>query len=195
MIKNNKRFSIPGSDFTVLKSQIKKAVKDDEETITTKFGIEFCCGFNKALLKPTSDICLSSKISKEDSLVLASSVHMNDEIIINNKVIIFTNDGDFNSWFNESMSEIENVFNSINARTPVIEHISRIGKNQINATDFKITDLQEASINYIQAYILEEYDSLYLGTTTTRATSTDIKNLLCIKSKCGIKIPKSAYIC
>lgn len=33
LIKNNKRFSIPGSDFTVLKSQIKKAVKDDEETI------------------------------------------------------------------------------------------------------------------------------------------------------------------
>ena len=75
LLKYRDNFSAPEVDFSTVQASIQESVEKELEEITTNFGISYSSNLlHDDLLKPTFDICLGSKISKEDSLVLTSSL-------------------------------------------------------------------------------------------------------------------------
>lgn len=85
------------------------------------------------------NICLVSKISKEDSLVLISAVSpiRNN---YNENCILLTNDADFNSWYEQAKDKIDNVFTEKSMPKPHLKHIksAQLFDKQFNFTDNKL---------------------------------------------------------
>lgn len=201
LLKYNKRYEIPHLGFDVLKTEIYNAVKADEKAITVEHNIEFCCGFNRSLLKPTSDICLSSRISKEDSLVLVSAVYMDIDRAIDNMILVLTNDNDFHTWFKEANAEINNIFTRCSVNTPRIENLRKFGDSNmlglrtVNFSDQKGEDInvKEYITEYMQKLILQEYHNIYIGKIFKSKTDLP-KQCICFKAKVGTEIINYPYI-
>ena len=125
-IKYNKRYEIPDYEYEGdLAEAVKKKVNEDVEKITNEFNIDFLNSFNDRLLGPMKAICLSTKISREDSLVLVSSVYKNSIEEVSERVILLTGDKDFYKWATNSRAEISTAFNP--GKTPDIEHLDSLG--------------------------------------------------------------------
>lgn len=183
-LKYNKRYEIPNLEYSVVQNAVNTAVKQDERAITNDFNISFVCGFNKNLIKPTKDICLCSRISKEDSLVLVSSIYKNDEELITDKLLLLTNDNDFYSWYDESKGSIDAVFSEI-GNVPEIVKIKDITneKNQrIDLTKQASSDPSDFCVSFIKGIIISFYSKFFKG-------NTEVINCPSAPSNCvGIKV-------
>lgn len=172
-LKYNKQYNIPNFSYEELKEKITKRIQDEESIIINDYGITFSCALNKNLLKPTRDICLVSRISKEDSLVLCSALYEND-VAANGKIIILTNDKDFHNWYLESSQEIDLTLSSITKEKPQLEHIDNIhwqsgaGESIINLrNNISFEDVNQFAVDYIKNIFIKYYSEYYIGTTCT----------------------------
>ena len=139
-IKNNKKYDIPhySYDGDLADSVVAKVNKDTNKVIK-EYGISFDSKFNKDLLAPMKGVCLSSKISREDSLVLVSSLFRGEKAIFPGRVILLTNDELFEKWSDQAKQDISHVLIENGLTMPYIEHISKLGK--ANPNDKKKWDL------------------------------------------------------
>ena len=167
-LKYNKRYDIPNFPYESLKHVIAENIIKEESTIVNDYNITFSCSLNKNLLKPTRDICLVSKISKEDSLVLCSALYENDAIV-NEKVILLTNDKDFQKWYLESSLEIASALTTIVNEMPKVEHIDKIhwnGGGDISLrNEIPSEQIEQFVVGYIKHLFVEYYNDYYIGTT------------------------------
>ena len=163
-IKYNKRYEIPDYEYEGdLAETVKKKVNEDIEKITNDFKIDFLNNFNDRLLDPMKRICLSTKISREDSLVLVSSVYKNSIEEVSERVILLTGDKDFYDWANKSRDEISTAFNP--GKTPYIEHIGCLGSSfEKGVAGFtggtqslkdKIENVEELAIHYVKSFLID----------------------------------------
>ena len=75
LLKYKDGFNAPEVEFSSIMAQIKQQVEQEIQTIINIHYIDYKGNvLHDELLEPTVEICLSSKISKEDSLVLISSL-------------------------------------------------------------------------------------------------------------------------
>ena len=75
LLKYKDNFNAPEVKFEDVQADIKLAVETEVQDITTNFGIDYSANIlHDTLLNPTFEINLSSRVSKEDSLVLTSAV-------------------------------------------------------------------------------------------------------------------------
>ena len=95
LLKYKDDFDAPGVKFIDVKSSIKSNVEAELQKIVNDFGIIYEDNLlHNKLLQPTFDINLLTKVSKEDSLVLASSIWP-DELTKESFVCLVSNDKDF----------------------------------------------------------------------------------------------------
>lgn len=157
-------------DFISIIPQIKECVDHDEEEITTQYNIDFNCKFHIDLFEPTKNICLVSKISKEDSLVLISAVSpiRNN---YNENCILLTNDADFNSWYEQAKDKIDNVFTEKSMPKPHLKHIksAQLFDKQFNFTDNKldITGFEVYANKCILSLLKNRLKDFYIGKSFT----------------------------
>jgi len=187
-IKYNKRYAIPDYEYKGdLAEAVKKKVNEDVERITNDFGISFENSFNDKLLKPMKGVCLSTKISREDSLVLVSSVYKSSIEEVSERVVLLTGDKDFYDWAIESKSEIESVFST--SKTPDIEHIMSIG-NSISGFSGgtkslreKIDDVDELAVQYVKSCLMDTYKDSYIGKVVVKNCPGAPSNMMALKSE------------
>lgn len=167
-LKYNKRYDIPNFPYESLKQVIAENITKEESTIINDYKITFSCSLNKYLLKPTRDICLVSKISKEDSLVLCSALY-EDEATVNEKIILLTNDKDFHDWYKESSFEIASALATIVNEIPKVEHIDKIhwdGGGDISLrNEIPSEQIEQFTIGYVKHLFIEHYNNYYIGST------------------------------
>lgn len=170
LLKFHNQYSAPEVDFISIIPQIKESVDHDEEEITTQYNIDFNCKFHIDLFEPTKNICLVSKISKEDSLVLISAVSpiRNN---YNENCILLTNDADFNSWYEQAKDKIDNVFTEKSMPKPHLKHIksAQLFDKQFNFTDNKldITLLEVYANKCILSLLKNRLKDFYIGKSFT----------------------------
>lgn len=199
LLKYHNQYSLPEITFHSLLPQIKNNVDAEKEKITSDFGISFSSGFHRELFNPTSDICLSSKISKEDSLVLISSVLPN-EGKANENVILFTSDADFHSWFNEKEIEtnINDIFNKHNIYKPDLQYIRSI--NGDNNQKFNLPDtgeIKDIIVNfnsYINKNLKNRLEKLFIGNTFTPQGKNFPDDCVCFKVKSNLPVQNKKHI-
>lgn len=168
-IKHNKAYEIKDYDYDTLKDVVKQKVDEEIERVTREFGITFLRNTNQHLIGPMKEVCLSTKISKEDSLVLVSSLFKEDEEIITGPVVLLTNDGDFCRFANLSKVFIGGVLVGEGLRNPGIEHIDTVGK-VFGKQPYTNLSIQNDNINkcvadYLSLCLKSFFASDYLGET------------------------------
>lgn len=191
-IKYNKRYEIPGYEYEGdLAEAVKKKVDEDIEKITNEFKIGFLNSFNDKLLGPMKRICLSTKISREDSLVLVSSVYKNSNEEVSERVILLTGDHDFYKWATDSKTEISTAFNP--GKTPVIEYIGSLGNGLSSYTGgtqslkTAISNVEELAIQYVTSYLMDTYKDRLVGKITIRECAGAPNHLIAFKAETELK--------
>lgn len=191
-IKYNKRYEIPDYEYEGdLAESVKKKVNEDVEKITHEFKIDFLNSFNDRLLGPMKEICLSTKISREDSLVLVSSVYKNSIEVVSERVILLTGDKDFYDWATNSRAEISAAFNQ--GKIPDIEHIDSLGNGVAGYTGgtkslrTEIENVKELAIQYVMNCLIDTYKDRLLGKVTIRECDGAPKHLIAFKAETEVK--------
>jgi predicted nucleic acid-binding protein len=170
-IKHNKRYDIPHYSYEgELIAPVKSQVDNDIYRIVNDFHIDFDSKFNEDLLAPMKDICLSTKISREDSLVLVSSQYRGNKRAMTDKVVLLTNDDDFERWSANARSEIETVLIEYGLSMPKVEHIDRLGKMFGDGnTHWNLkseNDGVEIARKYVVDCLKKMYDGSFIGVIT-----------------------------
>ena len=165
-INNNRKFDIPNYPYRDLADSVKNRVENDIDRIIHDFNIQFNCNFNDKILLPMQYVCLSTRISREDSLVLVSSVYKNSAETIPDSVILLTNDHDFYKWANESMDEIVETFDSKGLKAPVVEHLSSVGTatpdlGSCHNLTSNIEDVSDFAKRYVTRCFMTSYKEKY----------------------------------
>ena len=168
-LRHNKTYEIKDYDYDSLKDVVKQKVDEEIARVTREFGISFLRNNNNHLVGPMKEVCLSTKISKEDSLVLVSSLFREKEEIITEPVILLTNDGEFCKFANLSKDFIGSVLAEEGLLNPGVEHVNAIGrvancKKVINLTQ-EIEDINKSVADYLIACMKMFFWEYYIGNT------------------------------
>jgi len=145
-------------------------------------------------LKPTIDICLSSKISNQDSLVLVSSVltHPNKN---HSNVVLLTNDHSFVSSYIES--KIETTLSGYSINAPNIYSINSInvkGCPSIALKQENNKDILRANVKrIILKLIVQRLNSFYMGKTFIPKNALP-EGVICFKLNKGFVVRRNIYI-
>lgn len=192
-IKFNKKYEIPDYEYEGdLALTVKKLVNKDIEKVTHDFAISFENNFNERLLTPMKGICLSTKISREDSLVLVSSVFKSSTEEVSEKVILLTGDKDFYDWASSSKDEISSVFEG--GRTPWVEHFASLGSSLTDHTGWPQSlkvendNIKGLAVRYVISCLMETYKNSYIGKVIIRKCEGAPNNLIAVKSE--VKLEK-----
>lgn len=168
-LKHNRMYEIKDYDYDSLKDVVKQKVDDEIKRVTREFGIDFLRNNNNHLIGPMKEVCLSTKISKEDSLVLVSSLFREKEEIITEPVILLTNDGDFCKYANLSKDYIGNVLADEGLLNPRVEQVNTIGRvancKIVKNLTQDIEDINKIVADYLTACMKELFGEYYIGNT------------------------------
>jgi hypothetical protein len=197
-LQYHNEFSLPECDFYSLLPSIKKSVDADKERISSEFGIVFNSGFHKNLLNPTSDICLSTKISREDSLILISAI-LPYEGVVNQNVIILTNDRNFNDWFYDDCVQtcVNGIFQNYDITKPYLQHLKKINfDGQIfNLTENVELDKVTISFNsFLKNTLKKKLNNLFVGKTFLPKGDNIPNDCICFKADINKCIPNNKYL-
>lgn len=191
-IKYRKDFNAPELPYKEVYSDVKRKVKADLKKISERFDVSFDDTIlHKEIWEPQNDLVLSSKISKEDSLVLLSSVFPN-EGAAEEYLVFLTNDGQFFDSFNDKVWEnvVENFFNRYSLKKPFVYNLRKIGLlssdrtiNLINGSESK-AEITKHAENFIFQHIENKNSRLLIGKTFKCECKPALrKRLLCFKLK------------
>ncbi len=197
-IKYNKRYDIPNYSLEgdMIKPVAKRVLKDIE-VIVKDFNISFDSIFNDRLLSPMEGVCLSSKVSREDSLVMVSSLFRLDKQLDPNRVILLTNDDDFDKWSTESSSDIDKALKQNGLSLPHIEHISRLGTIiPDNSTKWNMVKTKEdgkkIAMEYVTKCLMWLFGDKYIGIITPAKAPNAPEHTLFVKVKAS-KLENNLY--
>lgn len=99
-----------GIDYSEIKSDIMRQVIDELDMFRDNLGINFDEHvLHERLVSPTSSLCLSTKISKEDCLVMVSCVYPTKEDRLQ-QCILLSRDNQYYKAFNANKFDVEDVF-------------------------------------------------------------------------------------
>lgn len=170
-ITHNKRYNIPHYPYQGdLVGPVVARVDSEIEQIVNDFSINFDSVFNDQLLALMKEVCLPTKISKEDSLVLVSSLFRGDEKVPPNKVILLTNDDDFEKWCKQYKTDIEQALISKGYTLPYVENARNLGMLfGENARHWDLRenfDGKEVAREYVTSCLHMMYAENYIGSVT-----------------------------
>lgn len=163
VLKYRKDWSAPELDYSEICEDIITLVEDDIQKIYDDYGIEYNdASIHKGLWEPHQKLVLTSKISKEDSLVLLSSVYP-DIGIVEENVVFLTNDDKFYRAYTgtgkDKIEKLEEVFTDNNIPQPTVLKISDI-TCPISKTKFDIIkDIKtdDEIKKYVNSFIFEHF--------------------------------------
>lgn len=189
-------FSAPEVDFEDIVKDINTDVNEEIALLMNDFQIDFSYStFHEDQLTPTFDVCLSSKISHHDSLVLISSI-LPTEKLNNENIIVLTHDDNFCSSVNNP-GEINSVFKDHKLFKPYMYLISHINANG-QSIDLKKTDDKNLVNNCfisIVLYVLKEKNrAFYLGNTFPPKGKGFPSNCVCFELTKEEQLPQNVYV-
>lgn len=167
LLRYKDNFNAPEVKFEDVLADIKLTVETEVEDIITKFGIDYSVNIlHDNLLSPTFEINLSSRVSKEDSLVLTSAV-WSDATIKEKYVLIASNDQQFIESYDTVL--LNPVFAKHGLTPPIVEHLRDIklqAGTKVNLTDATDDDqLPTFFPSKLKELIISKNKSLFLGKT------------------------------
>jgi hypothetical protein len=201
-LKYKNAFSAPELDYIDCYEYIKSIVENELKEINDDYGIEFEDNFlHEEIWKPHQDLVLSSRISKEDSLVLLSSIFP-QTMLKENHTIFITNDAQFYGAFKgktkERMPAIDDVFNDHNLNIPYSYKLDSITLSNGKAINLSRNIKEDEISKFVSKFIFEHIKlknkEIFLGETLSCECKTQLKKeMLCFELFDKQQINKEVY--
>lgn len=198
LLRYEKNFSNPVADFNDVIDDIRTTIASELDKITNDFSITYDNNLlHNKLLNVTKEITLHSKISKEDSLVLCSSIWL-DEFTKENFVLLLTNDEQFASNYNET-EKLKEILNNFNLPHPLVQDIrciERDGGRTVNLTDNGDDQyLEDFWLDKLKELMILKNKSFYLGRTIKCGKSENFpKDVVCFRLSKNTNLDNKNYL-
>lgn len=191
LLKYHNQFELDEVNFYDILDAIRSSVLSDMERITTNFGIQFKCVMHALLINVANEICLSSKISKEDSIVMVSATSP-DVGRIQKSTMLLTKDADFVKWYSEEVvkADIDAIFERYGIPIPNLINIRDFLGIPLNCDHLDSQILKER----IVAQFKQTNINSYLGRTVVPTGERTPKDVYAIKPELEQPIPQNAYL-
>jgi len=190
VLRYKRNFNAAELPYDQVYEDVKLKVEKDLEKITNDYNITYEDNFiHRNIWKPHTDLVLSSRISKEDSLVLISSIYP-DKFIQEDYLVFLTNDDQFFRAFKTNLridAGIVSTFVDNNLTEPHIFKIADINCQSGKSINLIVDNLTEDDIKkHINQFILEHIESknqaLFLGRTIKCTMNQEMrKKFLCFE--------------
>jgi hypothetical protein len=192
LFKYRDSYDAPNTAFDQVAPDIKRLVNEDIEKIKSEFLIDLDNNsLHEDQLLPTFDVCLTSKISNQDSLVLVSSV-LPLKKVVNENVIVLTNDGMFVSSCQSG--NIAQTLATHSIAAPEIMSIDSI-PNQIRLKEnIDKATLKSRTYSFLLDLITKKLQKRFLGKTFTPDSPNFPADCVCFKLTEACTITESMYI-
>lgn len=171
--KIKQKWKIDGIDYNTVKKEISESIKQELNHLRDDLNLDFNEHvLHEGLVSPTNNLCLSTKISKEDCLVLISCINPQKEIKLN-QCILLTRDKQYTKAYRENQTDVDNIFSTYGLTLPVFlrtadltgQNGTKINLYQTNSTaDMNITEIWN---DIILNTLKKKHNDTYLGETYT----------------------------
>lgn len=204
-LKYKSDFDAPELKYVDTYEVVKKAVEEELTKIDNDFGIIYeSIDIHNGLWKPHQELVLSTRISKEDSLLLLSSV-FTDSLRKEEYLVLLTNDNQFyKALCGEKEVETSNkVFEENGLKKPFTYHLRDMtlkeAKNRLNLIDYNSgltkEDITEYSTKFIIEHIKGKNSSMLLGEVINCACGKELKKkLLCFRLREEQELIENMYL-
>uniref|UniRef100_UPI00404ADB72 hypothetical protein n=1 Tax=Gelidibacter sp. TaxID=2018083 RepID=UPI00404ADB72 len=201
-LKYRNEFKAPELDYQDCFNDIKLDIENELKKLNDDFGIQYDDNIlHQDLWHPHKELLLSSRISKEDCLVLLSSIFP-QEFKKEDHSIFLTNDDQFFKSFcgkdGYRMASIDDVFSNNGLTKPETFNIKKIGKkgSTVHNLTLSIKDelVDQFAADFIFNQISLKNEHLILGKTIKCDCSKELqKSMLCFDLETGIELPEKLY--
>lgn len=157
-------------EYAAFKGDITSQVLAELELFRSKLGIDFDEHvLHENLVYPTSSLCLATKISREDCLVMVSCMHPNEELKLDH-CLLLTRDVQYYKAVQENNADVKKVFEDNELEPPILirtENLHDEGSGtQYNLyNDIAGTNIEEFWRGLILSNIKRNMASQYVGQT------------------------------
>lgn len=163
-LKYKNGFDNPEIRYLEVSSEIKKKIEEELKQIDNLLDVDYhTLTFPNRLWEPHQDLVLSTRMSKEDSLLLMSSI-FNDEFKEEDYLVLLTNDGQFYDAIRKESGE---VFQRHKLTKPKVYSLKEmnIGGTTINLVSDKKEEeiIKDFTTKFILERIKEKNEKLYIG--------------------------------
>lgn len=159
-----------GHDYTEYKAEITQQVLKDVSHLKEDLNIDFNEHvLHEGLLLPTNEVCLNTKVSKEDSLVTVSCMNPKLNVPID-YCLIMTHDRQYCHSFADAKNDISDVFARKNMKMPKLINVLQFPINKGgDYVDLYNVSSKDSLIQYWDDLILsslkEMLNDIYIGGT------------------------------
>lgn len=165
-----KEWKYNGVDYATLKTEITDTVLTELDFFRNSLGIDFDEHvLHEKLVYPTSSLCLASKISREDCLVMVSCMHPDEELKLDH-CLLLTRDAQYYKAVQENDAEVRKVLKDSELEPPILIRTESL-QVEGNGTQYNLynddagINIEEFWCSLILSNIKRNMASQYVGQT------------------------------
>lgn len=172
-----------GEKYMDFGDEISKQVNQEHELIKNDLHIDFDEHvLHDGLVYPTNNLCLATKISKEDCLVMVSCMHPQKEEKLNH-CLLLTRDERYFKAYTENQTQVDFVFKKDELIRPTLIRTEDLRIDE-HSTQFNLylgnssADIEHFWQCLILKTLRNELSSQYVGSTYVYGVSEEAKNCI-----------------
>ena len=165
-----KTWEYNGKAYDDFKTEIASTVSSELELIKSNLQLNFDEHvLHDGLVYPTNSLCLATKISKEDCLVMVSCMHPDKDIVLDH-CLLLTRDSQYFKAYNGNRDDADKVFDDKKLNIPVLVRTEDLRINE-EGTQYNLynndgrTDIEKYWVWLITTTLKKNHLSQYAGTT------------------------------
>lgn len=113
-------------DYNHIKAEVIDKIQKELDILRNNLNLNFDEHvLHELLVFPTNSLCLSTKISKEDCLVLVSCMHPKEDEKLEH-CILLSRDNQYYKSYQDNISDVDSVFQASNLERPQFIHTNKI---------------------------------------------------------------------
>ncbi|HEX8563832.1 MAG TPA: hypothetical protein VF676_12720 [Flavobacterium sp.] len=200
-IKYKSEFESPELRYIDAYADVKSEVENELKLIYDDFGITYeSVTIHNDLWKPHQDLVLSTRISKEDSLLLLSSVFP-DSITKEPHLILLTNDNQFTTAFKDAeFQQLQNdIFSNDGLTKPILHNLKSCELVRGKTINLTLPLEEDLVTTFAKEFVLEQIiaknQTLFLGKTINCACNEELKKqLICFQLEDEKELVENLYL-
>lgn len=171
-------------DYSEFKDDITSLIEAELDLIKNQLHIDFDEHvLHEGLIYPTNSLCLNTKISKEDSLVMVSCMNPDEGEYLDH-CLLLTRDGQYYKAYLENSLELDQVFLENGLKKPVLIRTEELSlcancpKYNLYDNNAYGIDIENYWIGLIMKTLKEKHSDIYVGETYEHGSSDEAKKCI-----------------
>lgn len=178
-----KSWKYKGKVYDDFKEEIEITVSSELEIIKNSLQLNFDEHvLHDELVYPTNSLCLATKISKEDCLVMVSCMHPDKDIVLDH-CLLLTRDSQYFTAYTDNRADVDKVFGDNKLNTPILVRAEDLRING-QGTQYNLynndssSDIEKYWVWLITTMLKNNCALQYVGATYEHGGNEDAKKCI-----------------